>query len=772
MTSKETKPGQLKKLEDAVKAVYLIADPHITKFMCAMMISQRLTSDPIWSIIVAPSGGGKCLGKGTSVMMYDGSIKPVEKIVAGQLVMGDDSTPRRVLNITKGKEKLFKIEQKRGDSYIVNESHILSLKQCSSKIEYKNFQRKSIIDISLKDYQKKSLNFKRIFKGYKVPVDFPEKAVTLDPYFLGVWLGDGRRNYPSITTMDIEIADFLYDFAARNQLKISTKKYPHTKAQAYLIVTKKPSRMIPNPISEKLKMYGLMPKKFIPQDYKINSREIRLQVLAGLIDTDGTLQIGDGKNRKKVNKSFNIISKDKQLAKDIIFISRSVGLHSSIRKRKIRIPNKKIFGIYWNVYIGGNIEIIPTKIKRKIAVSRARTTDSTLTSIKIKPLKSGEYFGFNLDGNGRFLLGDFTVTHNSEFINMLSKCKDVHPLSTLTSRTLVSGQHRAGVDTSLLHKIGKTGILTFKDFTSLLSENKDDRAAIMGQLREVWDGKYSKAFGTGETVNWEGKITVIAGATYNIHSLRRDYAAMGERFLFYNLIQPDGKEAARKTIHNQHEGNMFTKREELADMMHEYIDGTIIIPEKLPPLTAELEEEILDLAEMATRPRSETERNWRSPHQEITEVHPPEVPTRFSGALMVMAMALMIINQNETGEYTLLPGDKKILYKLALDSVTRSKSKAMQELAKYDMIETSGLATKINMPTNTVRRWLEDLTALEIAEREKGSGPKGDKWKIKPKYRVIMEKFAEIKFEGGELTGDNAEAKEELEAQRRLNEEF
>ena len=359
----------------------------------------------------------------------------------------------------------------------------------------------------------------------------------------------------------------------------------------------------------------------------------------------------------------------------------------------------------------------------------------------------------------------------SEFVNMLSKCKDVHCLSTLTSRTLVSGQHRAGQDTSLLHKIGKTGILTFKDFTSLLSENKDDRAAIMGQLREIWDGKYSKAFGTGEIVNWEGKITVIAGATYRIHSLRRDYAAMGERFLFYNLIQPDGKEAARKTIHNQHEGDMFIKREGLADLMHEYIDTDIIIPEKLPPLSLELEEEILDLAEMATRARSETERNWRSPKQEITEVHPPEVPTRFSGALMAMSMALMIINYNETGEYELLLDDKNILYKLALDSVTRSKCRAMQELAKYDVLETSGLAVKINMPTSTVSLWLQDLVALEVADRIKGSGSKGDRWKIKPKYRAIMQKFADIKFEGGELSEDSAE-EGESEAQKRLNEEF
>src|SRR3990167_4896915 len=73
----------------------------------------------------------------------------------------------------------------------------------------------------------------------------------------------------------------------------------------------------------------------------------------------------------------------------------------------------------------------------------------------------------------------------SEFINMISKCQNVHPLSTLTSRTLVSGAKKAGEETSLLNKIGSSGIITLKDMTSLLSENKDDRSVIMGQLREI-----------------------------------------------------------------------------------------------------------------------------------------------------------------------------------------------------------------------------------------------------------------------------------------------
>lgn len=348
----------------------------------------------------------------------------------------------------------------------------------------------------------------------------------------------------------------------------------------------------------------------------------------------------------------------------------------------------------------------------------------------------------------------------SEFINMLGKCNDVYPVSTLTSHTFISGARSQTGETSLLLKIkdkdGKNnGIITFKDLTSLLSENKDERAVIMAQLREIYDGKYSKQFGTGMQVKWEGKITVVAGATYAIHTLRQSYTAMGERFVFYNLISPDRKEAARRTMQNQEQGDMMIRRDGLADRLRDYVENFIKIPEKIPPIEHEMKEGILDLSELATRARSETERNWRSPQMEITEVHPPEMPTRFAGVLMTYLQALRIINYCETGKFDIFEEDIKILNKIALDSITKSKRIAMQELAKYDWLETAGIATKINMPTNTVRRWLEDLNALGVADRIKQGGPKGDKWSILKKYREIIIKFEDLVYIGGDLEGED-----------------
>lgn len=379
----------------------------------------------------------------------------------------------------------------------------------------------------------------------------------------------------------------------------------------------------------------------------------------------------------------------------------------------------------------------------------------------------------------------------SEFINLIHKIawtpptenaeeQKVHSMSTLTSKTFISGQKAVGRDTSLLLQISN-GIITFKDLTSLLSEQKDERAVIMAQLREIYDGKYAKSFGTGETLEWVGKITIIAGSTYAIHSMKQAYTAMGERFIFYNMTQPERYEAAKRTMENQEEGKMTLHRDRLADNTRDYcLDVLKNMPEEHEKISPEQQKDTLDLAELATRARSDVQRNWSSREQEITEVHPPEMPTRFAGQLQTMMRSLKIINFHENGKMELLPEDEKILAKLALDSITRSRRIAMIELSKYDVLETAGIATKIGMPTNSVRRWVEDLVALEIADREKGSGPKGDRWKIKKQYRDLIIRYEGIKHEGTELTekdtllaeAEEARAEGSAQGDLSLEEEF
>src|SRR3990167_3264014 len=216
----------------------------------------------------------------------------------------------------------------------------------------------------------------------------------------------------------------------------------------------------------------------------------------------------------------------------------------------------------------------------------------------------------------------------TEFITSLNEVQGLYPISSLTSHTFISGMKvKGGGEVNLLDRM-KSGIMSFKDFTSILSTNPEARGEIMGQLREIYDGEYSKDFGTGERKRWKGKIGLIAGVTTKIYTTQELYAAMGERFVMYAFKQPNQKEIGRRAITNTRTG-MKEKRLYLQNITKEYLDNFIQIPADLPKLETGLENDLIDLAEFSTRLRSPIERDWRSPNKDITFKHDPEGIARF-----------------------------------------------------------------------------------------------------------------------------------------------
>src|SRR6185369_4504591 len=159
-------------------------------------------------------------------MMFDGQIRPIEEIRVGDKLMGVDGTPRNVLHLYRGNDQMYLVKQARGINYRVNSQHILSLResyksthnQLDRKRTYQQHKSDKLVNISLPDYFKKSGKWKKRHPGWKsFGLEFSEKEVNLDPYFLGLWLGDGTSVSQDITTTDKEVIDFLQTFAEKNR---------------------------------------------------------------------------------------------------------------------------------------------------------------------------------------------------------------------------------------------------------------------------------------------------------------------------------------------------------------------------------------------------------------------------------------------------------------------------------------------------------------------------------------------------------------------------
>jgi 5S rRNA maturation endonuclease (ribonuclease M5) len=349
---------------------------------CLDGLNEKLKGMRHGEITLFTSGTG-CHGLGTEILMYNGSIKRVEEIVVGDLVMGDDNTPRTVLELKRGSEQLFEVSIRGKDKFICNASHILSVVNNDTEGRW-GLSENQVVDVPLTEYLNWSDKRKHLSKTFKAgALEFNNNTpLPMHPYMLGVWLGDGYSAGARLSNEGDEIVVKLLE------LGVPVKKHE----TAY-------SWGLGNEFQQNLKGLNLIDNKHIPEIYLTASIENRLELLAGLLDTDGTL----------THNCYEFSQKSIEFTKQVIRLANSLGFQATHSEQK---ENK--FGICQRVWISGDgLERIPVAIERKKASARLQVKNPLRFKTEIRPLDVGDFYGFTLDGNGRYVLGNFIVTHNS-----------------------------------------------------------------------------------------------------------------------------------------------------------------------------------------------------------------------------------------------------------------------------------------------------------------------------------------------------------------------
>jgi hypothetical protein len=351
----------------------------------------------------------KCLAKGTEILMFDGSIKKVEDIAIGELIMGPDSKPRTVSNINSGQELMYEVISKdkhRKVKYSCNESHILTLKYCSDAPEF-DAKKGDVLDISIREYNSLSKSHKHLLQGFSIGVEFDEKKHYVPAYILGSWLGDGSSATTAITTMDAAVISEWSSYAESIGLQLRTSTSVNSgKAKTYHITSGLANgKSDRNSMMNELREMELINNKHIPRIYLTGSRKQRLELLAGLIDSDGY----------RSGETYIFTQKNDRLSSDVIYLCRSLGFRTTFRKREVSasklIPNAT--GTVNYITIGGNTWEIPSRLGRKTCVEKVKARDWLNYGINVTPLTVDTYYGFTLKEEPHFLLADFTVTHNT-----------------------------------------------------------------------------------------------------------------------------------------------------------------------------------------------------------------------------------------------------------------------------------------------------------------------------------------------------------------------
>ncbi len=162
-----------------------------------------------------------------------------------------------------------------------------------------------------------------------------------------------------------------------------------------------------NPFKEILKEYGLFKNKHIPDMYIQNDERTRLEVLAGFIDTDGSVRLRSNGIGCHVE-----ISQKNDIHGHLLVSAAQIASSLGFKTRFWKSPN----GMNTLAISGYGLHRIPTLLPhKKIPRTDVDTlrTNPYVSKIKIRCVGVDKYCGWYIDGNERFLLGDYTVTHNT-----------------------------------------------------------------------------------------------------------------------------------------------------------------------------------------------------------------------------------------------------------------------------------------------------------------------------------------------------------------------
>ena len=331
----------------------------------------------------------------------------------GDYVFGDDGKKTKIIDIPYDQySNIYKVTLCDGRTLFCTLGHLFKVRD-SRKGKNNKVSIRSLEDILKDDYYHTRESGKKesyISIPSNLGVEFEEKETKIDPYTLGMLLGDGcfRTNYTNVVM-----------FTSREEDISTYKKYcPY---DIYKLNGKYDYRISISEVGKTLKEYGLFgtksDSKFIPKEYLFNSKKVRLNVLKGLLDTDGTVN----------NNGIPMITTTlKKLCDDIIWLCRSLGYNTRVFTKQGKFYDK-ICKINYNISILTNDPIF--NLERKLSklttfpssYSKARRDWTHIIDISFSHKEMAKCI--TVDNSSHcYLIGDFITTHNSYSVaSLLSK---------------------------------------------------------------------------------------------------------------------------------------------------------------------------------------------------------------------------------------------------------------------------------------------------------------------------------------------------------------
>ena len=414
----------------------------LTGYSCIDYVSNGFGLQEL-VIIGGDTGAGKMLPLDTQIPTPFG-FKPMRDIHVGDEIFGRDGKVYQVLNESPVRtEPGWKFKFSDGSEIISHDDHLwltfnikeqLAISRLNDRArEKKNRKRCPVVRYPnlVKKMPKKDpptgsvRNTQQIVdtlytkwgkRNHAIPLvsalELPEKNLLIDPYVLGIWLGDGHSHCGAVTSMDNQIISQIQKFynlhRVASKISIIDDELKENLASTFFF----------DQLSEDLKQFNLLKNKHVPDDYLWSSKSQRLALLQGLMDSDGWCGKFDGK--------VELCNTNKKLSEAVLFLFRSLGQRASITKGVAKL-NGKIIGPKWTVRSTPDIPVF--RLQRKLERQDCKFNINRKSRYKWKYIVSAERTPavpmkcINVSSPDHlYLAGEsLTVTHNSQFLNNIAK---------------------------------------------------------------------------------------------------------------------------------------------------------------------------------------------------------------------------------------------------------------------------------------------------------------------------------------------------------------
>lgn len=312
-----------------------------------------------------------------------------------------------------------------------------------------------------------------------------------------------------------------------------------------------------------------------------------------------------------------------------------------------------------------------------------------------------------LDGDPLWLLiVSGSGNAKTETVQSLSGIGAITVSSISSEAALLSGTPRKDrakdATGGLLREVGARGVMAIKDVTSILSMSRDLRGLVLGALREIYDGHWTRKMGTdgGRSISWSGRIAVIGAVTTAWDQAHSVIASMGDRFV---LVRADSttrrQEAGRRAIGNT--GDETAMRAELAGAVAAVIDAMDAEPTALTDAETDA---LLAAADLTTLARTAVEYDYRG---DVIDSHAPEMPTRFAKQLAQVVRGGVAIGMDRAAAL-------RLAIRCARDSMPPLRLAIIDDLSAHPDSATRDVRKRIGKPRATVDRQLQALDMLGV----------------------------------------------------------